>query len=404
MTEIKGISVDEWKKKICEETERLRPQLIQLSHSIHDEPEIGFQEFKSSAKICDFLEKQGFETERGYCDLPTSFKAVKKGSGKGPVVAFLAEYDALKDIGHACGHHMQGPSVIGAALALKDTCKEQSYKIVVYGTPAEETIGGKIIMQEKGCFQDIDIALMMHAAPTTCVDLRCMALECFYVNFHGVESHAAMSPDKGKSAFDAALLSFQGIEFLREHVKEDSRMHYTVLDAGGPSNIVPGRTRAEYTLRSYSTDYLENVIVPRFYDIIKGACLMTGTTYDIERSYPFKAKIPCITLNDLIMENARQFDAPQITGPREKTGSTDFGNVMYDVPGCCIRTAFVPEGTSAHSKEYLDAGKTDKAHAALRSGSEILAGTCVDILENPELLQKIKEEFQERKKKEQLMK
>ena len=100
MTEIKGISVDEWKKKICEETERLRPQLIQLSHSIHDEPEIGFQEFKSSAKICDFLEKQGFETERGYCDLPTSFKAVKKGPGKGPVVAFLAVFDGLCGVGH----------------------------------------------------------------------------------------------------------------------------------------------------------------------------------------------------------------------------------------------------------------------------------------------------------------
>ena len=209
MTEIKGISVDEWKKKICEETERLRPQLIQLSHSIHDEPEIGFQEFKSSAKICDFLEKQGFETERGYCDLPTSFKAVKKGTGKGPVVAFLAEYDALKDIGHACGHHMQGPSVIGAALALRDLCKDQPYKIVIYGTPAEETIGGKIIMKEKGCFQDIDLALMMHAAPNTCVDVRCMALECFYVTFHGVEAHAAMSPHKGKSAFDAELLSYE---------------------------------------------------------------------------------------------------------------------------------------------------------------------------------------------------
>lgn len=118
-------------------------------------------------------------------------------------------------------------------------------------------------MQEKGCFKDIDIALMMHAAPSTCVDLRCMALECFYVTFHGVESHAAMSPHKGKSAFDAALLSFQAIEFMREHVLEDSRMHYTILDAGGPSNIVPGRAKAEYTLRSYSTDYLENVIVPR---------------------------------------------------------------------------------------------------------------------------------------------
>lgn len=392
------------KEHIKHALEAYLPELTAMADQIYDLAEPGMEEFQSSKLLADYLQNHGFTVEMGIAGLPTAFRAVYEQGEGGPSFGFLAEYDALKDIGHACGHHMQGPSVIGAALALKDICQEQSYKIVVYGTPAEETIGGKIIMQEKGCFQDIDIALMMHAAPATCVDLRCMALECFYVNFHGVESHAAMSPDKGKSAFDAALLSFQGIEFLREHVKEDSRMHYTVLDAGGPSNIVPGRTRAEYTLRSYSTDYLENVIVPRFYDIIKGACLMTGTTYDIERSYPFKAKIPCITLNDLIMENAGQFDAPQITGPREKTGSTDFGNVMYDVPGCCIRTAFVPEGTSAHSKEYLDAGKTDKAHAALRSGSEILAGTCVDILENPELLQKIKEEFQERKKKEQLMK
>ena len=380
------------------------PELTAMADQIYDLAEPGMEEFQSSKLLAEYLQNHGFTVEMGIAGLPTAFRAVYEQGEGGPSFGFLAEYDALKNIGHACGHHMQGPSIIGAALALRDTCKEQSYKIVVYGTPAEETIGGKIIMQEKGCFKDIDIALMMHAAPSTCVDLRCMALECFYVNFHGVESHAAMSPERGKSAFDAALLSFQGIEFLREHVKEDSRMHYTVLDAGGPSNIVPGRTRAEYTLRSYSTDYLEDVIVPRFYDIIKGACLMTGTTYDIERSYPFKAKIPCIALNDLIMENARQFDAPQITEPREKTGSTDFGNVMYDVPGCCIRTAFVLEGTSAHSKEYLDAGKTEKAHEALRSGSEILAGTCMDILENPELLQKMKEEFQERKKQEQLMK
>lgn len=392
------------KENIKQALKAYLPELTAMADQIYDLAEPGMEEFQSSKLLADYLQNHGFTVEMGIAGLPTAFRAVYEQGEGGPSFGFLAEYDALKNIGHACGHHMQGPSIIGAVLALKDTCKEQSYKIVVYGTPAEETIGGKIIMQEKGCFKDIDIALMMHAAPSTCVDLRCMALECFYVNFHGVESHAAMSPDKGKSAFDAALLSFQGIEFLREHVKEDSRMHYTVLDAGGPSNIVPGRTRAEYTLRSYSTDYLEHVIVPRFYDIIKGACLMTGTTYDIERSYPFKAKIPCVTLNDLIMENAHQFDAPQITGSREKTGSTDFGNVMYDVPGCCIRTAFVPEGTSAHSKEYLDAGKTEKAHEALRSGSEILAGTCVDILENPELLQKMKQEFQERKKKEQLMK
>ena len=119
---------------------------------------------------------------------------------------------------------------------------------------------------------------------------------------------------------------------------------------------------------------------------------MTGTTCEIERSYPFQVKIPCMTLNNLIMENAEEFKAPQLAGPREKTGSTDFGNVMYDVPGCCIRTAFVPEGTAAHSKEYLEAGKTEKAHEALRYGAEILAGTCVDILERPELLSEIQTE------------
>ena len=382
--------------------EKHRDEFETVSAYIFAHPELAYHETLAQDQLCGLLEKHGFKVQRGAGSLETAFVAEYRSGKPGMTFAFMCEYDALPEIGHACGHHMQLPSVIGAALALRDTCKDQPYKIVIYGTPAEETIGGKIIMQEKGCFKDIDIALMMHAAPSTCVDLRCMALECFYVTFHGVESHAAMSPHKGKSAFDAALLSFQAIEFMREHVLEDSRMHYTILDAGGPSNIVPGRAKAEYTLRSYSTDYLENVIVPRFKDIIKGACLMTGTTCDLERSYPFKAKIPCVTLNDLIMENAHFFQAPQITGPREKTGSTDFGNVMYEVPGCCIRTAFVPEGTAAHSKEYLEAGKNQKAHEALRSGSEILAGTCMDILEHPEFLQKMKEEFEERKRKEQM--
>ena len=152
MTEIKGISVDEWKKKICEEAERLRPQLIELSHSIHDEPEIGFQEFKSSAKICDFLEKQGFETERGYCDLPTSFKAVKKGTGKGPVVAFLAEYDALRGVGHGCGHNVIATCASGAFASLAKIFVEMGIagEVRIIGTPAEEGGAGKAIMLERG--------------------------------------------------------------------------------------------------------------------------------------------------------------------------------------------------------------------------------------------------------------
>lgn len=375
------------------------PELISLSDQIFDLAEPGMEEVKSSALLTEYLTAHGFDVETGIAGLPTAFRAVYTQGEGGPSFGFLAEYDALKDIGHACGHHMQGPSVIGAALALRDVFQDASYRIVIYGTPAEETIGGKIIMQEKGCFRDINLALMIHAAPSTCVDVRCMALEDYVVTFHGVESHAAMSPEKGKSAFDAALLSFQAIEFMREHIREDSRIHYTILDAGGPANIVPGRAVAEYTLRSCDTDYLEDVIVPRFRSIIKGACLMTDTTSELERSYPFKGKIPCLALNDLMMKNANEFRAPQIAEPREKTGSTDFGNVMYEVPGCCIRIAFVPEGTSAHSQAYLDAGKSEKAHEALRFGALIMAGTCGDILEEPELLKQIQDEFAEKKGK-----
>lgn len=385
------------KDKIKTYMEGINQWLWELSDQIYDFSEPALEEIRSCKLMEEAFEKSGFAVEHGIAGLETAFRAVfEQGSG-GLSIGLLFEYDALKGIGHACGHHMQGPSILGAALAVKELCREKDYKLVVYATPAEETIGGKIIMMDKGCFKDIDIALMMHGAPTTCVDVRCMALEDFVITFTGVKAHAAMSPDKGRSAFDAALLSFQGIEFLREHVKEDTRMHYTILDAGGPANVVPDRAVAEYTLRSYDTDYL-NEIVDRFRDIIRGACLMTGTEYSEERTYPFKAKIPCYKLNDLIMEQARAFEAPQLAAPREKTGSTDFGNVMYELPGSCIRVAFVPEGTSAHSKEYLDAGKTENAHKAVTYGAMILAGTAMELIRNPKQRAEIQEEFLKAKK------
>ena len=142
-----------------------------MSDQIYDFAEPGMEEIQSSRLLTEYLKAKGFEVECGIAGLPTAFRAVYEQGSGGPSFGFLAEYDAIKDIGHACGHHMQGPSVIGAALALRDVCGEEPYKIVIYGAPAEETIGGKIIMKEKGCFQDIDIALMMHAAPNTCVDI-----------------------------------------------------------------------------------------------------------------------------------------------------------------------------------------------------------------------------------------
>lgn len=395
------------KKLLGEVIEMHRAELCKMADLIYDFAEKSAEEYKSMKLLTDYLQNEGFTVERGIA-LDTAFRATwdncraivdDEGKNTAPVLGILVEYDALEDIGHACGHHMQGPAGIGAAIAIKDVMKDYPFKLVIYGTPAEETLGGKIIMLDAGYMKELDLALMSHGSPNTSVDEKCMALENFVVTFHGVKSHAAISPDEGRSALDAALLSFHAIEMLREHVKDDTRMHYTIRNAGGPPNVVPDLTVAEYTLRSYSTSYL-NTVVERFYNILKGAALMTDTTYDIQRDLPFKSKIVCYSVNDLLMKNAAYEKAPSIAAPRKKTGSTDFGNVLYEIPGSCIRIAFTKPDAQPHSQEYLEAGKTDKAHDAICYAAKIMADTFCDVITTPGLLTQIKEEFYAAKQKE----
>ena len=395
------------KKLLGEVIEMHRAELCKMADLIYDFAEKSAEEYKSMELLTDYLQNEGFTVERGIA-LDTAFRATwdncraavdDEGKNTAPVLGILVEYDALEDIGHACGHHMQGPAGIGAAIAIKEAMKDYPFKLVIYGTPAEETLGGKIVMLDAGYMKELDLALMSHGSPNTSVDEKCMALENFVVTFHGVKSHAAISPDEGRSALDAALLSFHAIEMLREHVKDDTRMHYTIRNAGGPPNVVPDLTVAEYTLRSYSTSYL-NTVVERFYNILKGAALMTDTTYDIQRDLPFKSKIVCHSVNDVLMKNAAYEKAPSIAAPRKKTGSTDFGNVLYEIPGSCIRIAFTKPDAQPHSQEYLEAGKTDKAHDAICYAAKIMADTFCDVITTPGLLTQIKEEFYAAKQKE----
>lgn len=236
---------DNIKKKLGEVIDAHKSELCQMSDTIFDLAEISGEEYKTSEMLCKYLEKEGFAVERG-TGLETAFRASYKNGEGGPVLGILVEYDALEKIGHACGHHLQGPTGIGAAVAVKECIKDYPYELVVYGTPAEETLGGKIVMLDKGYMKELDLAFMSHGSPSTSVDEKCMALENFVVTFHGVKSHAAISPEEGRSALDAALLSFHAIEMLREHVKDDTRMHYTIRNAGGPPNVVPDITVAEY--------------------------------------------------------------------------------------------------------------------------------------------------------------
>lgn len=386
------------KELLFQEIDNMSQKLTDLADDIFDHPETGCKEFHASESLETLLSEHGFTVEKNVGGMETAFRAVYENKTGGPSIGFLCEYDALEGIGHACGHHTQGPAILGAVFALKNVLKDLPYKLVVYGTPAEETIGGKILMKENGCFQDIDVALMMHPGPTTTTDIKSMAMATYQVTYHGIGAHAAMSPDKGRSALDAILLAAHGVECLREHVKDDTRLHYTIKDAGGPSNAVPALAKAEFCMRSYNTAYLYSVM-ERVKKILAGAAMMTETTYEISEDPFFMGKVPDLTLNKLLLDNAVLVNAPTIRPPREKTGSTDLGNVMYDVPGSCIRIAFVPEGTSAHSEEYIKAGKTQKAHDAVIFGAKILAAASYDMIHDPACMDAVKKDFAETKER-----
>ena len=382
------------KEVMFREIDEIRNEMTAMADDIFDHPEIGMEEFHAQKVLTDWLEKEGFQVERGVVGVETAFKAVYSHGTGGPNIGLLCEYDALPGIGHACGHHMQGPSILAAAKALKDADIKEPYTITVYGTPAEESVSGKIRMIQNGCtFEELDVALMMHGGPATQVDVKSLANSKYKVIFHGVSSHAAIRPEKGRSALDGLILAFQGIEFLREHVNSDVKIHYTVVNCGGtPANVVPAYAEASVYVRSYNRAYLDTVC-RRFEKVLKGAAMMTETEVEIIEEKKVDNKIPVLTLNDLVMKQAEELHAPQLAPAREKTGSTDFGNVMRRVPGTCARIAFVDPGAAAHSQEYIAAGKTDAAHDAVVYGAKILAGTALELIEDPELLNRVKTEF-----------
>lgn len=375
-----------------------RDKLVRMADAIFDNPEYDGEEVFASRTLTDYLSANGFAVETGTAGFKTAFRAEYQHGDGGPTIGILCEYDALRGLGHGCGHHMQGPACLGAAVALKNTVTDKPYKLVVYGTPAEETFGAKCGMLEQGCFKELDVALMMHGGPDTCTDIKCMALATFSVSFHGKGAHAALAPEKGKSAFDALLAAFNGIEFLREHVPEDVKMHYTVTQLPGPANVVPAGATGQFALRSFSKKTLDAVIL-RFKEIIQGASLIAGVTYDMDEEKFLYNKVPVLGLNKLLMDNATLANAPRLAPPRERTGSTDFGNVMYEVPGSCIRVSFVPAGTASHSQEYVDAGKSDAAHNAVLYGAKAMAGASLDLIVDAALMTQIKAEFADNKQK-----
>lgn len=383
------------KQELYKEIDAQLDDLKKMSDYIFDHPEYANKEYKAVEVITEYLENEGFSIERGIAGLDTAFRAVYEWKTGGPSIGLLCEYDALEKLGHACGHHLQGPCIAGAAVALKHKLNDQDkpYKIVVYGTPDEELFGSKILMAERGCFQDIDVALMVHGSNNTCCDVKSLCQIWMRIDYHGKASHAAITPDQGRSAFDAFLLTCNGLEFMREHVRDDSRIHYSVVQANSNPCIVSDLTSAYFIVRSSSLSYGMEMR-DRFLNIVKGACMMTDTTFDYKLESIIKNKIPVLSLNELLMENAAEAKVPRLAPPRSKAGSSDLGNVMYMVPGSCIRIAFVPEEAPSHSAFYVENGKNEHATDVLRYGGYTLSGAAYDLIYKEEKLNQIKEEFQ----------
>ncbi len=366
-------------------------RLFAIACDIFDHPEIGREEYYASDLLAKLLEGEGFAVERGVGGLETAFRATwEQGSG-GPAIGFMMEYDALKGMGHACGHHLQGATTIGAALALKEVVKEP-FKLVLYGTPDEESKGGKIDMVEAGLFRDVDVMFSYHTGRSTSCSFANKALSPQHVTFHGIPAHASGGPWKGRSAMDAMLLAFHGLEILREHVKDGCRIHYTILQSTGPSNIVHETAKAHITLRADDKVYLEDMR-RRMENVLKGACLMTDTTYEIDWRPVYWNYVPNQTLRQRAFAIAKELDAPKLnTGDNRGTGSSDIGNVSWVAPSMNLYTCYDFGG---HTVEHMENGKTEAARDAMYDGSRILARVALDCIKEPDFLEAVKAEYRE---------
>lgn len=379
------------KAQLYKHVDSIQTELNELSDFIHDNPELGNQEYKAKKEITAKLKKYNFDIE-DVDESSTAFVATyKKGDSNGPIIGLLCEYDALEGLGHACAHNLQPSTVIGAASAICKGLQEVSYTLKIIGTPAEETTSAKIPMTKAGVFDELDIALMMHGGDRTTVDGRSLASSNFEFNFFGKEAHAAVAPEKGRSALDGVLQTFNGLEFLREHVQSDVRIHGVITNGGKKPNIVPGEATAEFSIRAQNRKYL-NSVIKRVKKVVQGAALSTETEVEILEKKSLESKLNVQTLNDILLNNAHLIKADSITPPRERTGSTDFSIVTHRVPGACIRVSFVPIGTSNHTKDWEQASKSQKGYEAIAKGAKILAGTIYDLLLDENLITQIKEE------------
>jgi len=383
--------IEELKAEIGHRVDAQRQELIQLSLKIHDNPELGLQEKKAASWLISYLQRNGFQIKEHIAGLSTAFHAAY-GHGK-PTVALLAEYDALPGIGHACGHNIIAASAVGAAVASKFAIDRLGGSIVVVGSPAEENFGAKIGMVKAGIFDEIDVAMMTHPDVLNLLTIAALACASVEVEFFGRPAHAAAQPYEGINALEALILSFNSINSLRQHIKEEARIHGIITDGGDAPNIVPAHSAAEFLIRAMDNNYIDE-LKEKVLNCFKGAALATGARLEYEwgdRAYaPMKNNMALAQLFKRNLESlGRHVELSNPFG----FGSTDMGNVSQVVPSIHPMVAIASREVLIHSPEFASAAASEAGHKGLLDAAKSMAMTVVDIMGQPGMLDKIRQEF-----------
>ncbi len=376
----------EAKQCVIDKIGALQNDLWEISSKLYETPELAFNEFQSAALLTEFLENAGFEIERGSGSLETAFQAVRNGQKNTPTIAFLAEYDALPGIGHACGHNLIAAAALGAAVGMLAVLDELPGRIKVIGTPAEEKGGGKRIMVDAGVFDGVDAAMMIHPATKNIVLRGSLASMRLRVEFHGKTAHAAAYPQSGINALDAILQTFNNINAMRQYLEPKDRVAGIILDGGVAANIIPDYTSAEFSIRG-KTENRRDQVADKVITCAEAAALSTGCKLKYEKQPGYSEIIPNRTIGDLFIKNldvlGRKVIAPK---PNEPMGSTDMGNVSRVVPSIHPYLEAVSADASGHTIEFREECLLSKGKDAMLDGARAMAMTAVDLINEPNLL------------------
>ena len=388
------MSYETMKQKVMAGIQSNADEMFALNCDIADHPEVSGKEYETSRKIVAMLRDKGYEVEYPFDGLDTAFRAIWGGHRHSHKVAVLAEYDALPEIGHACGHCLSGAITCLAGLSLRDLADELDTDIDIIGTPIEEEDGAKCKMADDGLFDDYDMAIMVHLYNYNLISPTLHALNSNMYVFHGKAAHSSANPWDGINAFNAGQLMFHAVDMLRQHVTPDVRLHGIFRNGGEAPNIVPETVSLEMYMRALDRKYLDTVI-DKVFKCAEAGCLATGATYTwYETAHPYDDLKYNKTGVTALREVYDELGLEENQAPGKIFGSSDIGNVSYRCPCYHPCLQLVPHDIPIHTREFESYVRTDTAREKLETGAAIIALQILKIFGDKERLAAMKEDFE----------